>query len=240
MDALFHYSNLHEYINENYCHLNYDLKYLVEKTNLERIAKSLFVISDRGTRKVIPAVGMLDILMPGLYNIKCLIQLVWTLYQGIKDTVSVKSRLTNLEEFKNLEDQIKHDREIDEIVNEINEDVKDFAMQYTIWDMFGRKKAFFEIPVIKQKLLPRFKIDSVNKFLSLIEDMKKFYRLMVNFNKKDEAEVKKFISNLGLEKCTVEDGVRIFEFMTRGYDMLYHKILKYYNQYDRIRERKIK
>lgn len=239
MDTLFHYFNLHQYINENYCHLNYDLKYLVEKTSLQQMAKSLWVIPNRGTRKIIPAVGMLDILMPGLYNIKVFIQLLLTAFNSLKD-ISVKSRLSNLEDFKHLEDQIRNDRELDEIVEEINEDVRDFSMQYTIWDFFGKKKAFFEIPVIKQKLLPRFKIDSVNKFLSLIEDMKKFYRLMINFNKKDEAEVKKFISNLGLEKCTVEDGVRIFEFMTRGYDMLYHKILKYYNQYDRIRERKIK
>ena len=32
MDILIHYNNLHEYINENYCNLNYDVKYLVEAT----------------------------------------------------------------------------------------------------------------------------------------------------------------------------------------------------------------
>lgn len=236
-----HFEKLHNYINENYCNLPYDLNYYTERDAYKEYMQDLFEIKNRGTVSMTPPIGLIDLFVPGLFQIKLLINSLFNIGWLIR-SFNPKAKYDDLNNFENLEDQIHYDRELDEIVEQVYDEANYVYHMGDLPSLFGKKKNFTDIPFIKQKLLPKFKITSEKQFLDLINEAKTFFKMMASIDKKNmtNAEsVKKYLKDLGVEKCALEEGVRILEFMCRAFDRLYGVLLTNYKIHDTTK-RKIK
>lgn len=236
-----HFEKLHNYINENYINLPYDLNYYTERDQYKEYMQDLFEIKNRGTVSIAPPVGLIDFLLPGLFQIKWIINTIWNIGWIVR-SFNPKAKYDDLNNFENLEDQIHYDRELDEVVEQVYDEATYIYHVGDLPSLFGKKKDFTDIPFIKQKLLPKFKITSEKQFLDLINEAKNFFKMMASVNKKNMSNaesVKKYMKDLGVEKCSPEEAIRILEFMCRAFSKLYGILMSNYKFHDNIK-RKIK
>ena len=119
-----HYINLHNYINENYCNLNYDIDYFIEK----------------GTLKLLPKLDPMDLVIDISYPIKLLIQTIVNI-NFLITSIDPKKRRNILEKYKNLKEQIHFDRNLLDIGDRIYKFAKKKA----------EENKYKNIPDIKEK-----------------------------------------------------------------------------------------
>ena len=155
-----HFEKLHKYINENYTNLPYDLNYYAERGTTMR-PKPIDLIIGHGEK----------------WGIKMLHNFLWRI-------MPKKAKAETLKKFKNLEDQIEHDRFVDKVIEKINKNVDDLA---------ERSKYKNCSAITEEWIKKEFKIKTKKDYIKAIKDSQQFFEFFDSLNALSDEKIKEFI-----------------------------------------------
>lgn len=192
-----HFEKLHNYINENYTNLPYDLNYYAE----------------RGSKVDMPIYSSSNSLE---WLAKLIFNWSWHL-------MSPKQRSETLSKFKNLEDQVNHDRFIDKVIESINKKL----------DKLLEKEKYRNAKVLTDKWINKeFRLKDKKSYWSAIKGTKAFYSYAERLQKADKTVLKEFIKITKIENANEKDAKIIIEFILDYCNIIYETIINNYDYYD--------